>query len=89
MLKKLFGSMKAGRTGAEAVDILVRLYNVPFDVVKHRMDLMVKCGYADINNEHELAIIFLCDLAKEFDPSNAMAKAQIRRYIRKSKRSRT
>ena len=67
MFKRIKEIMKAGRTGADATEILARTYLIPVnDEILRIMNYHVKSGSADIYNAHELAIIVITDIFERF-----------------------
>jgi hypothetical protein len=86
MFKKIFREIRAGRTFADAVEILVRTYDVPitdevYNIISRRLH-----SNTDFYNEHDLAVIFLIDIARySLDPANPMAKKVITEWIHRAK----
>jgi hypothetical protein len=87
MFGKLFRSFQEGMNGAKATQVLMKTYTLILDDAGHqRMQGLVSAGYADLYNEHELAVKFLADFSGEFiDPDNPRAKSEITKYIRMAK----
>lgn len=86
LFNRLFGGIREGRKLADAVEILVRTYNVSLtDGVNN-----IISGHLDSNNdfcnEHDLAVWCLADISRYLlDPANPMAKKEITEWIRRAK----
>jgi hypothetical protein len=87
VIGKVAGAFKEGMNGAKATQVLMKTYSLILDDAGHqRMQGLVSAGYADLYNEHELAVKFLADFSAEFiDPDNPRAKPEVIKYIRMAK----
>lgn len=87
MFAKMFRSFQEGINGAKATQVLLKTYGLILDDAGHqRMQGLVQDGFADLYNEHELAIKFLADFSREFiDPEYPKARPEVLKYVRIAK----
>ncbi|MFO1315574.1 MAG: hypothetical protein U1F58_08205 [Burkholderiales bacterium] len=87
MFFDMIRALKEGRNGAKAVDVLRTNYNLRLDASGlERMQGLVKFGFADLFNEHSLAVKYLADYAAaDMDPSNPKAIAAVTIFVKVAK----
>ena len=85
MFGKIREIIRAGRSGADAVEILARTYNIPPDITTEEISSMVQCGFADTYNGHELAMYYLSEFLERIKINNEKVRAIVSEMLRRAK----
>jgi hypothetical protein len=86
MFGKMFRSFAAGGTGAKAIHVLGKTYNLEVSHPEHLAMMRQIAQYrGESLNEHEMAVAFLVRFAYTIKPDHPQARREIEKYIRMSK----
>lgn len=85
MLGEMFRSLAADRTGAKAIRVLGKTYNLEVSHPQHIAMMRSIAKRFETYNEHEMAVQFLAEFSCTIKTDHPQAKAEIEKYIRMSK----
>jgi len=85
MFGDLFRSFAAGKTGAKAIRVLGKTYNLEISHPTHLAMMQEISRRFELYNEHEMAVQFLAEFSATIKADYPHARFEIEKYIRMSK----
>ncbi len=82
----MFRSLVGGANGAKAIRVLAKTYGLQVSHPKHiKMMEQIAMDFGELCNEHEMAVQFLAQIAKEIPADHPQARREIEKFIKISK----